>query len=122
MLNWIAVAAGGAVGSCLRYGLARVLAGTSYPYATQLANVLGSLLIGMLVVIIFNRVDTSHPLYHLLIVGLLGGFTTYSGFSLDAMRLIEQGRIGVSLLYIGSTVGLCIAAAALGLMLGRRLM
>lgn len=121
MINVLAVAIGGAVGSVLRYGVARALASASYPWATQSVNVLGSFLIGLAFVLLAHRYGSHHPAYQLVIVGLLGGFTTYSSFSMDALRLLEQGRTGTALAYVASTVALCLAAAALGLMLGRRL-
>lgn len=116
------VALGGALGACARYGLSRSLPLMEYPLATQSANVLGSLLIGLLFAPVALRLGSEHPAWALLAIGLLGGFTTFSSFSLDSLRLLEQGRLGLALLYVGSTVGLCLLAAWLGLMLGRRLL
>ncbi len=121
-MTWLAVGLGGAIGACLRYGLTRLLVGSSFPYAPMLANVSGSLAIGLMFVLIGGRIGTDHPLYLLLVVGVLGGFTTFSTFSLDAIRLLEAGRYGAFCVYSGATVGLCLVAAMLGLMLGRRLM
>lgn len=118
-MSWLAVALGGAAGACLRYGLWRILTLQAWPLATQLANVGGSLLIGLVFAWLAPRGGMQHPLYPLLVVGLLGGFTTYSTFSLDALRLLEQGRPGLAAAYIISTLVLCLAGAALGLWLGR---
>ena len=121
-MNWLAVALGGAMGASGRYAFARFLPAFQYPLATQCINVLGSFLIGVLFVQISGRLGADHPAWALLGIGLLGGFTTFSTFSLDAVRLIEQDRIGLALVYVGSSVALCLVAAALGLMLGRRLL
>lgn len=121
-MNWLAVGAGGALGACLRYGLTRLLVGSSFPFAPMLANISGSLAIGLLFVLVGGRIGTDHPIYLLLVVGILGGFTTFSTFSLDAVRLLDGGRYAAFFLYMGATVVLCLLAAMLGLMLGRRLM
>ncbi len=122
-MNWLAVACGGAMGACLRYGLMRLVPPFGgYPWAIQLANVLGSFLIGLLFVHVAMRWGNEHVAWQLLGVGVLGGFTTYSTFSMDTVRLVEQGRFNTALLYVLTTVVLCIAMAALGVLLGRRLM
>lgn len=122
-MNWLAVALGGACGACLRFGLLRLIPPAGgYPWAVQLANVLGSFLIGFLFVQIAMRWGNQHVAWQLLGVGVLGGFTTYSTFSLDTVRLIEQGRMSTALVYVLTTVVLCIGMAAVGVLLGRRLM
>lgn len=122
-MNWLAVALGGACGACMRFGLMRLIPPAGgYPWAVQLANVLGSFLIGLLFVQIALRWGNQHAAWQLLGVGLLGGFTTYSTFSLDTVRLIEQGRMTTALVYVLTTLVLCIGMAAVGVLLGRRLM
>ncbi len=104
------VAFGGALGAALRY-LATLL--WPAPWGVLAVNVAGSLAIGLLA----GRL--SPALAPLLITGVLGGFTTFSAFSLDALRLVEGGRLGAAALYVGGSVGLSILACALGLWLGR---
>lgn len=121
-MTWLAVAAGGAAGATLRYLLNQLWAGSGYPVATQVANVTGSLLIGLAFAWLIPRYGSAHPVYQLIVVGVLGGFTTYSTFSLDAWRMLEVGRPGLFLGYVGSTLLLCLAAVAVGLALGRRVL
>ena len=112
MIPIFLVALGGAVGSVLRYvtGLA-----VPFPYGTLTVNVAGSFAIGVLWVALSLRTDT-HPL---LITGLLGGFTTFSAFSLDTLRLFEDGRVVQAGIYILASVGLSLVACAAGLWLAR---
>ncbi len=118
----IKVAAGGAVGASLRY-LANVgalrLAGPGFPVATLFVNVTGSFLIGASVVI-FAHVGGAR-LAPLVVTGILGGFTTFSAFSLDTLVLFERGDAGLALLYVAGSVGLSLAAVALGLATARGL-
>ena len=118
MLTVLQVAAGGAAGAVLRYAVvsqsARLL-GTGFPFGTLAVNVLGSFLMGVAVILLANRVAIA-PLFT---VGLLGGFTTFSAFSLDVVNLVRNGQIGDSLVYVAASVLCSIAALALGLWLAR---
>lgn len=118
MLNWLLVALGGAVGSMLRYGTglaAGRLLGPGFPWGTITVNVVGSFIIGVFVEMIARRFNASEPLRLLLVTGFLGGFTTFSSFSLDAVALIERGQGPLSLLYMLSSVGLSLLAVFAGL-------
>ena len=106
------VAIGGALGSVLRYLTISVVGG---PMATFAVNVVGSLVMGVLVVVLSGRMHLSP----LLMTGVLGGFTTFSAFSLDALKLYETGQSMQSLLYIAGSVLLSLAAVALGAALAR---
>ena len=114
------VAAGGALGAALRYlagaGVSRLLA-PGFPYATLFVNVAGSFAMGVLFIAL-ARAGQAH-LSPLLLTGLLGGFTTFSAFSLEAVALMEEGRLIAAALYVGGSVVLSIAALMLGLALGR---
>jgi CrcB protein len=113
MLNWIAVAFGGAFGAMARYGLSTVLfdaASNKFPYATLTANVLGSLVMGILYVVIVEKAILSPEMRSLLMVGFLGAFTTFSTFSLDALGLWQNGHLDLALVYALGTVFLCLAA------------
>ena len=94
--------------------------GSGFPWGVFAANVLGSFLMGIAAAILLEKIDA--PRFSAFVMpGVLGGFTTFSAFSLDAMRMIEDGRAGVAALYIGGSVAIAIAALALGLFIGRAL-
>lgn len=119
---WVAL--GGALGAVLRYlsvGAALRLIGPGFPYGTFLVNVAGSLLMGFLGALILERAGASR-VWAFAATGVLGGFTTFSAFSLDALFLIERGRVAAAAAYIGGSVALSIAALALGLWCGRALL
>jgi CrcB protein len=116
------VALGGALGALARHGAGLVaarLAVPGFPWATLAVNVAGSFLIGFLWIWLAAR--GAERLSPLLMTGFLGGFTTFSAFSLDALRLWETGAAGPAAAYVGASVGLSLAAAAGGMALGRGL-
>ena len=117
----ILVAAGGAIGASLRFltGVAvlRVIGITSFPVAIIVVNVIGSFLMGVLVVAAANR-GLTH-LSPFVMTGLLGGFTTFSAFSLEAVTLYERGDIGQAALYVSGSVALSILGLMVGLMVAR---
>ena len=106
------VAVGGAIGSVLRY---LMVAAVSAPLATLVVNVAGSLAMGVLFVTLASR-TTYSPL---LMTGVLGGFTTFSAFSLDALKLWENGQTPQAVLYVLASVILSLIAVALGAALAR---
>ena len=106
------VAVGGALGSVLRFVTVSLVGG---PVATFAVNVLGSLVMGVLAVTLASRAQLSP----LLMTGVLGGFTTFSAFSLDALKLYETGQPGPAALYVAGSVLLSLAAVALGAALTR---
>lgn len=112
---WIAVAAGGALGSVARFGaslLARGLA-TGWPWGTLFVNVLGSLLIGVLIAW-FGLRPTSDAIRMGLVTGVLGGFTTFSAFSMETIEMLRTGDIAGGLAYVAASVALGLAACAFG--------
>ncbi|MGI1663997.1 fluoride efflux transporter CrcB [Palleronia sp. KMU-117] len=115
------VALGGAVGASLRYvagiGVVRLVGHTGFPLAILAVNVLGSLLMGLFVAAAAHR-GLTH-LSPLVATGLLGGFTTFSAFSLEAVTLYERGDLGLAALYVGLSVALSIAGMMAGLWIGR---
>lgn len=121
MTTLFQVALGGAVGASLRFllgrGLYRVTGPADFPVAILTANVIGSFLMGVFVVAAAQR-GLTH-LSPLVMTGLLGGFTTFSAFSLETMTLFERGDYGAALLYVALSVGLSIGGLALGLSLAR---
>lgn len=110
------VALGGAIGSVARFatvdGMTRVLGG-AFPYGTALVNVAGSFAMGLLFVALAERQAMQHTPF--LMAGLLGGFTTFSAFSLDAVRLWERGDGMLALAYVAGSVLLSIAALLFGM-------
>ena len=106
------IALGGAIGSVLRY---LMVAAIGAPWGTAAVNVLGSFAIGVLFVLLDAR--TGWQLF--LITGLLGGFTTFSAFSLDTLKLFEAGQPLQAALYVLGSVALSLIAVALGVALAR---
>lgn len=123
MISVLLVAAGGAVGAVLRYlcvtGAARAF-GPAFPYGVMGANVFGSLLMGVALALLVERTGGGRGALFLM-SGVLGGFTTFSAFSLDAISLFERGQTATALIYVFGSVALSIAAVALGLWMGRAL-
>ena len=102
-MNLIAVMLGGAVGAGLRYGLAAFIQSASsdtFPYGTLAANILGCLLIGILTGLFANAWPVPEWIRLCLIVGVLGGFTTFSSFGLETISLIQDGRLWAATLYV----------------------
>ena len=121
MNAYLLVGAGGALGAMARYGVSTVFGGlTRFPAATIGINVLGSILMGLLVGILARTLPPSSTEIRLFAaVGVLGGFTTFSAFSLDAVTLIERGEWGQAALYAVLSVGLSITGLYFGLILTR---
>lgn len=120
MMNpFLQVAFGGAVGAVARYAVYRALPfhGPGFPIATGVVNVLGSFVMGLLAALIVQR--WGHHYAPLLLTGVLGGFTTFSAFSLDALTLWERGQAAGALIYIVASVLLSLAAVVAGLAIGR---
>lgn len=117
------VAFGGAIGASGRHllGMATLKAfGPGYPYGTMIANVLGGFLMGLLAGWLALKVSGGTNLRLFLGVGLLGGFTTFSAFSLDAVLMYEKKAYGALLSYVGGSVILSIGALMIGLVLARK--
>ena len=114
----VAVAAGGAIGAALRYlavqWMARAAPGL--PWGTLFVNVLGSLLMGVAAAVILEKLPMGWGrLAPFVLSGLLGGFTTFSAFSLETVTLIERGQTGQAALYVGLSVLGAVGGLALGM-------
>ena len=120
----LAIAAGGALGSVGRFLAASAIGhalGTAWPWGTLAVNVLGGFAIGLLAGLMALRWSVSPELRGFLITGILGGFTTFSAFSLEVMTLIERHAWGSAATYVVASVGLSLAAAFAGLWIARGL-
>ena len=122
MWNYVAVALGGVVGCCARYGVSQavqVFYGRSFPLATLFINVAGCLAMGFLFYLTLERVSVSPSFRVAILTGVLGGFTTFSTFAMETLLLMEDGETAYALLYVLLSVGLGVAAAFLGAYLAR---
>lgn len=119
------VALGGALGTVLRYA-ANVACterfGPDFPYATLAVNMIGSGLLGFFSQILASRAIAGVPLALVVGTGVLGGFTTYSSFNLETLRMLQHGQIGRALFYASLTFVTCLSFGALGLALGVRVL
>ena len=121
-MQWLLLAAGGAFGTLARYGVSRlgtrILGEHWFPFGTFAANLLGSFLLGVVVVVLADRSWLGVDLRLVVGTGVMGGFTTYSSFNLEALQLASEDTVR-GLLYIGLTLALCLGAGWLGLVVGR---
>ncbi|WP_439105428.1 fluoride efflux transporter CrcB [Celeribacter marinus] len=120
MTPLIQVAIGGAIGASARYltgvGIARVL-GKGFPWGTLTVNFVGSVLMGVIIVVLAH--ENGNKFAPFIMTGVLGGFTTYSAFSLDAITIFERGEIGLAAAYVIGTLVLALGGIALGLYAAR---
>ncbi|HMB36968.1 MAG TPA: fluoride efflux transporter CrcB [Methylomirabilota bacterium] len=121
-MRFLLICLGGAVGTAARYGVGGLAArwwGTEFPYGTLIVNITGSFLIGFIQQVGLNTLAFSDTVRLVLTIGVMGGYTTYSSFSYETLRLAEQGSWLSALLNVVLTTGLCLAVCTLGLGLGR---
>ncbi|MBI3967160.1 MAG: fluoride efflux transporter CrcB [Chloroflexi bacterium] len=121
-MDYFWVGLGGGIGAIARYALgvwivSRV--GAAFPWHTLLINVTGSLAIGLVVAVLTERVVADPAWRLLLVVGFLGGYTTFSSYTFEALSLIESGHWPAALWYALGSNGLGLAAALLGQIIGR---
>lgn len=121
-MSYFIVFLGGGLGASLRHGMnvlvGRAL-GSGFPYSTFLINITGSLIMGLVVAYFAFKGDASQHWRLFLTTGILGGYTTFSAFSLDAALLYERGAIGLAALYVLASVVLSIGGLFAGLYLVR---
>jgi CrcB protein len=123
-MGFLIVFIGGGVGAALRHGVNLAMPrmiGTAFPYATFFENISGSVVMGVLAGYFAFRIgETSQSWRLFLTTGILGGYTTFSTYSLDSMLLYERGEIGMAALYVLGSVILSIGGLAAGLALVRQ--
>lgn len=125
MTRFLIVAAGGALGAVARYGVGiwsqRLFPAAQWPWATLTVNVAGGLLMGLLAGwLAFRGGAHGESLRLFAAVGVLGGFTTFSSYSLEAAQMIERRQLGLAACYVVGSVVLAIGALFVGLMIARR--
>lgn len=121
MSGVLAVGLGGALGAVGRYGISLLPLKSAFPWLTLLTNVLGALVIGFVVGVTAEGADSPNTVLFWK-TGVCGGFTTFSTFSLETLRLFEGGQTASGLLYAGASVVLCVAGVYAGELLGRALL
>ncbi|NDW07266.1 fluoride efflux transporter CrcB [Jiella pacifica] len=124
MYNVLIVALGGGIGAALRHlsGMAALrLLGAGFPYGTMFVNVLGSFVMGVFIELLARRFGASDELRLFFATGVLGGFTTFSSFSLDTAFLYERGDLVLAAVYVIGSVVVGVAALFAGLALVRAL-
>lgn len=124
MTQLISIALGGAIGAVLRFITSSAVysvLGRAFPWGTLVVNVIGSLLMGFLFVFFTERMELSIEIRSLILIGLLGAFTTFSTVSIETLTLIESGELmkaGINIL--ASVIG-CLLACWLGMIVARQL-
>jgi CrcB protein len=121
-MNYLLVFIGGGLGSSLRHTVNIVcprLLGSAFPYHTFIINITGSIVMGLIAGYLAFKGGATQPWRLFLMTGVLGGYTTFSAFSLDAALLYERGEIGSALFYVLGSVVLSIAGLFAGLALVR---
>lgn len=116
------VALGGGAGAAARFGVGvwslRAL-GPGFPWGTLIVNIAGSFLIGCMVAFAVHRGEPTYAMRLLLVTGFLGGFTTFSAFSLDTLALAQRGELGTAFGYVAASLVLSLGACWGGMMLSR---
>lgn len=119
--GFAAVAAGGALGACSRYALTILLLGVNvrFPVATLVANLSGAMLAGFIITILMSRGLSASPVYLLIVTGFLGSFTTLSAFSVETLKLAQDGAVMAAVANVAITLVGAFLAVILGAMLAR---
>lgn len=113
---------GAGIGGVLRFLFGKAATqyiGVAFPFGTLGVNVIGSFIIGIAAFALSKHTNHQHFIQYFVMTGVLGGFTTFSSFSLDVVRLAEHGFFAQAALYIGLSLGLSIIAVLLGMAFGK---
>ena len=120
--TWVAIGLGGAFGAMARHGVGVValrLLGPNFPWGTLTVNVAGGFAMGLFIAWLTAREPQTALLRSFVAVGLLGGFTTFSAFALEAVTLWRDRSAGIAALYVGASVALSIGALLAGMAAGK---
>jgi CrcB protein len=122
LLKYLMVGIGGGLGSILRFWLGSYIGsrmGTRFPYGTLVVNITGSFLVGLVFAFLTARTQWSPNWRYLIPIGFIGGYTTFSGFELETLRTIQEGQMGLGLVYVAASVVVGLAAVWGGMLAGR---
>jgi fluoride exporter len=124
MMQWLMIAIGGALGSMARYAAVAYLTpmlNYRFPFGTFIVNISGSFLIGVAYVVIVEKAIIPSEWRLFVITGILGGYTTFSAFSLEMLQMWQEGHVAFSLLYALSSVALGLLFAYLGMQITQKI-
>jgi len=113
---------GGGLGSIIRLIINRLIPSESFPYSTLTVNLIGSFLIGLIISYLINSNMLKSDYYYFLVVGICGGLTTFSAFSIENFNFIKSNETFNSFIYIFISVSLCIALAYLGFLIMNKIL
>jgi fluoride exporter len=122
LLKYLMVGLGGCLGSILRFWLGSYIGakmGTRFPYGTFMINISGSFLIGFILALLTAKAQWSPNWRYLIPIGFIGGYTTFSSFEYETFRTIQDGQLGVALLYVVLSICFGFIAVWGGIMAGR---
>jgi fluoride exporter len=122
LLKYVMVGVGGCFGSMLRFWLGSYIGsrmGTRFPYGTLVINISGSFLIGLVFAVLVTRTHWSPNLVYLIPIGFIGGYTTFSSFEFETFRTIQDGQLGLAILYVALSVFVGFIAVWGGIVAGR---
>ena len=122
LVGYVLVFLGGGCGASLRHAVNMICAralGTGFPYGTFIINITGSIVMGLIAGYLAFKSEASQHWRLFLMTGILGGYTTFSAFSLDTALLYERGAVGMAAFYVLGSVGISIAGLFAGLALVR---
>jgi fluoride exporter len=122
LLKYLLVGIGGCLGSILRFWLGSYIGGkmgARFPYGTLVINITGSFLIGLIFALLTVRTNWGPNWRYLILIGFIGGYTTFSSFEYETLRMIQDGQIGLGLLYVATSVVIGFVAVWGGMIAGR---
>ena len=122
MLKYLLVGMGGCLGSILRFWVSSYIGsrlGGRFPYGTLVVNISGSFLVGFVLAVLTARTQLGANWRYLIPIGFIGGYTTFSAFEYETLRTIQDGQIGVGLLYVATSVIVGFVAVWGGVIAGR---
>jgi len=116
-MNWILVFLGGGLGALMRFGTTAITAKwwqTVFPLATLISNVIACLILGITLAILRDKIQTNEGWHTFMVVGICGGYSTFSSFAKENIELFEKGNYAIALLNILLSVSLCLVAVYIG--------